>query len=182
MPITDELLFDTFCLTELINYNNIWYDPIDPLVSISQNEICDLNWKLFEALRERGRTSLAEYTNFSILAGLDLYLNAYEQDDYENCIDLVVEADSTAWSESFVDDHEVFLVWDQSEKAEATINTADAVDEECAEDPSTPCQACSAGLARIYKEYEIYINELYEDMFTAYTEEMYQTLSDENNE
>eukprot|EP00352_Strombidinopsis_acuminata_P002241 CAMPEP_0176391562 /NCGR_PEP_ID=MMETSP0126-20121128/40139_1 /TAXON_ID=141414 ORGANISM="Strombidinopsis acuminatum, Strain SPMC142" /NCGR_SAMPLE_ID=MMETSP0126 /ASSEMBLY_ACC=CAM_ASM_000229 /LENGTH=173 /DNA_ID=CAMNT_0017761777 /DNA_START=548 /DNA_END=1069 /DNA_ORIENTATION=- len=173
MPITDELLFDTFCLTELINYNNIWYDPIDPLVSISQNEICDLNWKLFEELRKRGRTSLAEYTNFSILAGLDLYLNAYEQDDYENCIDLVVEADSTAWSESFVDDHEVFLVWDQSEKAEATINTADAVDEECAEDPSTPCQACSAGLARIYKEYEIYINELYEAMFTTYTEEMY---------
>lgn len=83
----DELLFNSFCLTSLINYDNIWYDPIDPMVTISQNEICDLHWKLFESLRERGRTSTAEYINFSILASLDLYLNAYEQDDYENCID-----------------------------------------------------------------------------------------------
>lgn len=86
-----------------------------------------MNWKLFEALRERGRTSLAEYTNFSILAGLDLYFNAYEQDDYENCIDQNVEADPTSWANSFVSEHEVFLVWDEAEKAAATTDSATAV-------------------------------------------------------
>jgi hypothetical protein len=57
---------------------NIWFDPIDPLTSISQTEICDLHYILFESLASKGITSLAEYVAFSYLVSLDLYLNAYE--------------------------------------------------------------------------------------------------------
>lgn len=30
---------------------NVWYDPIDPLTSISSQEICDLHKKLFDSLQ-----------------------------------------------------------------------------------------------------------------------------------
>jgi hypothetical protein len=54
----------------------MWYDPIDPMVSISDAEVCDLHIKLFTALRTRGLSSLAEYVTFSYLITLDLYLTA----------------------------------------------------------------------------------------------------------
>lgn len=69
---------------------NVWFDPIDPMVSISQQEICDLHKKLFASLQSKGITSLAEYVSFSYLISLDLYLNANEQEDYESCINTQV--------------------------------------------------------------------------------------------
>ena len=65
---------------------NTWFDPIDPLSSITQKEICDLHYKLFASLRAKQRTSLSEYTSFSYLASLDLFLNAHQQEDFENCV------------------------------------------------------------------------------------------------
>jgi hypothetical protein len=52
---------------------NLWYDPIDPLTTITTSEICDLHEKLFESLRSKGLDSLAEEVSFSYLTSLDLY-------------------------------------------------------------------------------------------------------------
>lgn len=79
MMATDSTDFNNVCLDYLKTYStqlNYWFDPIDPITSISQQEICDLHSTLFAALRSEGIYSLAEYTAFSYLTGLDLYLNA----------------------------------------------------------------------------------------------------------
>ena len=70
--------FATACTDHLNAHTklNTWFDPIDPLSSITQREICDLHYKLFASLKEKQRSSLAEYVSFSYLASLDLFLNA----------------------------------------------------------------------------------------------------------
>mmetsp|Transcript_33375 Transcript_33375/g.32431 ORF Transcript_33375/g.32431 Transcript_33375/m.32431 type:complete len:178 (+) Transcript_33375:210-743(+) len=65
---------------------NVWYAPIDPLPSISAQEICDLHFNLFSNLHKKGINSVAEFTSFSYLIILDLYLNAYQQEDYTSCV------------------------------------------------------------------------------------------------
>jgi hypothetical protein len=44
--------FDTACLNELSENPqiNVWFNPIDPMVSISSTQICDLHRKLFASL------------------------------------------------------------------------------------------------------------------------------------
>lgn len=79
--------FDNACMDQLQSDAglNFWFDPIDPMVSISQQEVCDLHSKLFKSLEKKGVTSLAEYVSFSYLVSIDLYLNANQQEDYESC-------------------------------------------------------------------------------------------------
>lgn len=76
--IEDAKDFQDACFAQLAENGslNSWFDPIDPLSSITQKEICDLHFKLFKSLQEKQRTSLAEYVSFSYLASLDLFLNA----------------------------------------------------------------------------------------------------------
>ena len=78
MKSKNDAEFDQTCLNELRTQSGIneWFDPIDPMVSISQQEICDIHKKLFASLRAKGITSMAEYVSFSYLVTLDLYLNA----------------------------------------------------------------------------------------------------------
>lgn len=70
--------YDASCTTFLRSTSglNTWFDPIDPMVSISEQEICDIHKKLFSSLTLKGITSLAEFVSFSYLITLDLYLNA----------------------------------------------------------------------------------------------------------
>ena len=70
--------FESACLNELKTQQGIneWFDPIDPIPSISSQEICDIHKKLFTSLKSKSITSLAEYVSFSYLVTLDLYLNA----------------------------------------------------------------------------------------------------------
>jgi len=86
--------FNTVCTDQLAAHVklNSWFDPIDPLSSITQREICDLHFKLYTSLREKQRTSIAEYVSFSYLASLDLFLNAQAQEDFENCVNQEVVA------------------------------------------------------------------------------------------
>lgn len=64
---------------------NSWFIPIDPLTSISAKEVCKLHLELFESLGSQGITSLAEHINFSYLIIMDLFLDASEMEDYEDC-------------------------------------------------------------------------------------------------
>ena len=77
--VADKTAFSEACFAQLALQPtlNTWFDPIDPLSSITQKEICDLHFKLFASLRAKQRTSLSEYTSFSYLASLDLFLNAH---------------------------------------------------------------------------------------------------------
>jgi len=65
---------------------NTWFDPIDPLSSITKKEICDLHFKMFSSLRNEQRTSLAEYVILSYIGSLDLFLNAHMQEDLRSCV------------------------------------------------------------------------------------------------
>lgn len=86
--IKDPEQFQEACFSQLVEQEtlNIWFDPIDPLSSITQKEICDLHYKLFTSLHDKERTSIAEFVSFSYLASLDLFLNAHQQEDFENCV------------------------------------------------------------------------------------------------
>jgi hypothetical protein len=90
---------------------NVWYDPIDPLTSISSQEICDLHKKLFDSLQQKGIHSLAEFVSFSYLITLDLYLNAYEQEDYESCVNSQVVNAPKTYCENFIEGSVNFWLW-----------------------------------------------------------------------
>lgn len=77
--IEDSDEFTTACFEHLESTPtlNVWFDPIDAIASVTQQEICDLHFRLFESLRDKQRTSIAEFVSFSYLASLDLFLNAY---------------------------------------------------------------------------------------------------------
>ena len=76
--VEDKDSFGTACINQLSSSPtlNTWFDPIDPCSSITSQEICDLNHKLFTTLREKQRTSVSEFVSFSYLSSLDLFLNA----------------------------------------------------------------------------------------------------------
>lgn len=110
---------------------NTWFDPIDPLSSITQKEICDLHFKLFKSLRNKQRTSLAEYISFSYIASLDLFLNAHMQEDLENCVNTHVVKHPNQWVSAFVQDHPAFKNWEHNQKTEVEGAVATAVDAAC---------------------------------------------------
>ena len=78
--IQDAAEFNEECFKQLEENKtlNAWFDPIDAIASVTQQEICDLHFKLYESLRDKQRTSIAEFVSFSYLASLDLFLNAHQ--------------------------------------------------------------------------------------------------------
>ena len=86
------------------------------MVSISQNEICDLHGKLFESLKDKGITSLSEFISFSYLITLDLFLSANEQEDYESCINFDVADEPKKHCLKFLNSQPVFQMWEQEDK------------------------------------------------------------------
>lgn len=112
--IENEQEFQDACFAQLAEHPslNSWFDPIDPLSSITQKEICDLNFKLFKSLREKQRTSLAEFVSFSYLASLNLFLNAHQQEDFENCINSELVSHASSWVTDFATNHPAFKNWE----------------------------------------------------------------------
>lgn len=90
---------------------NAWFDPIDPQASITQQEVCDLHFALFQMLKEKQRTSLAEFVSFSYLASLDLFINANMQEDFECCVNLDVAEQPNQWTTQFVTNNAAFRIW-----------------------------------------------------------------------
>lgn len=150
--------FTTTCLDYLKTYSsqlNYWFDPIDPITSISQQEICDLHSTLFSALRAEGIYSLAEYTAFSYLTGLDLYLNANQQIDYEDCINTNVVSNPGTYCDSFVTQSSVMYAWDSVDKLDTCDTVEYYVELACY---SSSCDGCSILLSEVYKTYEYTLN------------------------
>lgn len=116
--IEDSTEFTAACfkLLEETPTLNVWFDPIDPIASVTQQEICDLHFKLFDSLREKQRTSIAEFVSFSYLASLDLFLNAYQQEDYENCVNMDVIEQPNQWITEFITSHPALLIWKNQDK------------------------------------------------------------------
>ena len=114
--VTEPSLFEKTCFDQLaaMPILNTWFDPIDPLSSITQKEICDLHFKLFESLRAKQRTSLAEYVSFSYLASINLFLNAHQQEDYENCVNHDVVLHPSEWTTDFTTTNPVFRNWENN--------------------------------------------------------------------
>ena len=91
------------------------------MVSISQQEICDIHKKLFASLRAKGITSMAEYVSFSYLVTLDLYLNANQQEDYESCINSRVLAAPKQYCKDFLSGNLVFSLWNGAQQEDQCI-------------------------------------------------------------
>ena len=133
--IDDKQAFDKACLNSISTktFLNTWYTPIDPQSSITPTEICELNYKLFTTLRQKQRSSLSEYVSFSYLASLDLFLNAQMQEDYENCVNTDVMAESSEWATKFVTSSPSFYIWDNTSKHDAAAQTGHAINQACAD-------------------------------------------------
>jgi len=103
---------------------NSWFDPIDPAVSISQAEICQMHKQLFNSLKLKGITATAEAIAFSYLTDLDLFANANEQEDYENAIELEVKQTPKQACLSVVTENYFFAMWDQNVKDQKCTEAA----------------------------------------------------------
>ena len=189
--IDDADAFSTQCAAYLQDEKNVllnsWFDPIDPLSSITQKEICDLHFKLFESLRLKQRTSLSEYVSFSYLASLDLFLNAHQQEDFENCVNQDVVAQPNPWLTDFVMGHTGFKNWDPTMKGEVSAAVAEIVTKECADKETCAvagscdgCDGCTVAISRVYKEYEVYLNNLFASTFKDHSEKMFDKLHQAN--
>ena len=66
---------------------------------------------LFASLKEKQRSSLAEYVSFSYLASIDLFLNAQAQEDYENCVNMEVITKPNEWVTQFTGGHAAYKNW-----------------------------------------------------------------------
>ena len=187
--VEDAAEFQEACFGQLAENSklNTWFDPIDPLSSITQKEICDLHFKLFSSLRDKQRTSLAEYVSFSYIASLDLFLNAHMQEDYENCVNQQVVNHPNQWVSAFVTDHPAFKNWEYNQKAEVEAAVATAVDAQCADKKTCAatgacesCDGCSVAISRIYFAYQTYLNNLFAATFKTYSETMFDRLHQAN--
>ena len=183
--LDDKDAFNTACMNELSSQPalNTWYDPIDPISSITSQEICELSYKLFTTLKEKQRTSLSEFVSFSYLASLNLYINAQMQEDYENCVNMNVIDNPNQWTTTFITEHPSFKIWDNQSKLDAAANTGSAISNECANSLTctttgqcTACNGCSIGVARVYKTFETYLNKLFADTFKEHSEKMFDHL------
>lgn len=175
-------LFDQTCLSLLqtTQHLNDWFDPIDPMISISQQEVCDLHSKLFTSLKQKGVTSQAEYISFSYLITLDLYLNANQQEDYESCINSKMVADPKQYCKDWFAtlDHPVFGLWGTTQREDMCIQAAAVVNVDC--EGNKKCNACAIALAQVYVSYEKHVNDLYAKTFQDYEKQMFQSLDAEN--
>lgn len=187
--IDDPETFQDACFEQLAAQPtlNTWYSPIDPLSSITQKEICDLHYKLFASLKEKQRTSLSEYVSFSYLASLDLFLNAHQQEDFENCVNQQVVASPAEWTASFVNTHPAFQNWDSTNKFNVAGSAAKAVTDGCADKVACAaagtcqaCDGCSIAISQIYKTYEVYLNNLFASTFKEHSEAMFNKLHTAN--
>lgn len=161
----DDSTFNTTCLDYLSMTSglNEWFDPIDPMVSISENEICELHQRLFLALKSKGITSLSEYVSFSYLITLDLYLNANQQQDYENCVNSFAWDTPKTYCNDLMDTNPVMVLWDDNAKSDICVEVSSLVTENC--EGLDYCDACAIGLADIYQTYEKYVNSLFAYIF-----------------
>jgi hypothetical protein len=78
---------------------------------------------LFSSLHEKDRTSIAEFTSFSYLASLDLFLNAHQQEDFENCVNKDVIDNPNQWTTAFITNHSAFKNWANAEKIDVAAAT-----------------------------------------------------------
>lgn len=121
------------------------------------------------------------------MAGLDLFLNASEQEDYENCVDHEVVSHPNNWITEFTTSHASFQNWDASDMVNVSADAAKAVTDKCADQETCSrtgtcpkCQGCSIAISYIYKKYESYLNNMYAEMFKSASGQMYDKLHQAN--
>ncbi|CDW72095.1 UNKNOWN [Stylonychia lemnae] len=178
--IQEQKDFDSTCSNLLQNTQglNSWFDPIDPMVSISQQEVCEIHKKLFNQLASIGISSLAEYVSFSYLVILDLYLNANQQEDYESCINAKVNASPKDTCLTLIKDHPVFSIWSSTQKSDICDEVASGIATAVAVDELT--DGCAIQEAIIYKGYEFFINNDFSTVFQHYEKQIFASLEAEN--
>ena len=115
-------------------------------------------------------------------------MNAHQQEDYENCVNKEVVARPSLWVADFTMSHPAFKNWKVTEMTNTEAQTASAVQTECAAQnfqcQSTgscgTCDACSIAISRVYKTYEVYLNNLFAETFKTHSEAMFNKLHEAN--
>jgi ferredoxin len=176
---TPEDDFNRTCLNQLQSTAglNEWFSPIDPMISISQQEICDLHSRLFASLRQKGIQTVAEYVSFSYIVTLDLFLNANQQEDYENCVNYYALNAPKLYCADLTRG-QVFSLWSGEEKATACEHAATEVASQC--DGQTQCDSCAVMLASAYQSYQTFVNDKYSGFFQQYEKKIFASLDAQN--
>jgi hypothetical protein len=100
------------------------------------------------------------------------------QEDMENCVNTKVVKSPNTWVSHFVDTHAAFKNWEGTQKANVEGQVARAVKEGC--DNKEDCDGCSIAIARIYLNYQTYLNELFAKNFSEASEAMFSKLHEVN--
>lgn len=172
--------FNSTCLLLLQNTLgiNMWYDPIDPMISISENEICELHSLLFTQLKSRGISSLSEFVSFSYLITLDLYFTANQQESYENCVNIYAYNSTSTYAASELSS-ELFCLLNSTYKSTLSSLASTTLDSSCGDGYSS-CDACAITLAVLYQTYQKYVNDLFSYTYQEYIKKIFYSLDTQN--
>ena len=92
-------------------------------------------------------------------------------------------AHPSSWLATYTTEHPAFKNWDATAMLTESGNAATAVTEGCssvatcsATGTCPTCNGCSIAIARIYKTYEEYLNNLFAETFKTQAEAMFDQL------
>ena len=87
------------------------------------------------------------------------------------------------WVTSFVTSHPALQIWSPEARLNIAADSAAEIEQICADKATCSatgqceaCNGCSAGITRVFKTFEIYLNTMFADKFRDYSEIMFKKL------
>lgn len=94
---------------------------------------------------------------------------------------------SAQWVTDFTTNHPGFKNWENEELLSVSAQTSQAVQTACADKKTCAqtgaceaCDGCAIAISRIYKSYEVYLNNLFAETFKVHSEKMFDKLHQAN--
>ena len=91
------------------------------------------------------------------------------------------------WITNFVTQHPALLIWTPKAKADIAGAAGAEISEKCQDHATCSqtgscqgCDGCSTGIARVYHEFEQYLNTEFANSFRTYSETMFNKLHEAN--
>jgi hypothetical protein len=91
------------------------------------------------------------------------------------------------WVTSFVTSHPALLIWSSEAKLDIAAESAQDITTRCSDTATCSatgsceaCDGCSAGISRVYRTFELYLNTMFADKFRVYSENMFNKLHEAN--
>lgn len=91
------------------------------------------------------------------------------------------------WVTEFVTSHPALLIWSAQAKLDIAAESGTDITTQCADQATCVsagtcegCDGCSAGIARVYRTFELYLNTMFAERFREYSEQMFNKLHEAN--